>query len=81
METSQGTVSAETIVQMFSVPGLPRWYVLTPYESPNNLMAQQIRAINLVHSLLASGIVEEGTRIGIVGAGAAGVNRRRLCRC
>lgn len=48
-------------------------YFLGNYESRITVHSQQIRATNLVYSLHKLGLLKESTKIGIIGAGTAGL--------
>lgn len=78
-----GRLTSEDILRLMQVPGWPRLFVLSPFEQPVNVMSQQIRAINLVHALLDTGILltpasaartgeKPRARLSVIGAGVAG---------
>jgi tetratricopeptide (TPR) repeat protein len=53
-----------------------RWnglYVLGCYDAYKTLYAQQCRALTLIHALFEAGELRQGSRLGVVGGGAAGV--------
>lgn len=67
------TATVDTALQGMSVPGFPRVYVLGSLERRVTVYAQQVRALNLVYALQACKRLTSGSRVAVVGAGAAGL--------
>ena len=64
-------ISAANVVDHMQVEdGL---YVLGCFERRVTLLSQQVRALNLVHSLRAQGLLEHGSSIAVIGGGVAGL--------
>lgn len=71
---SQGLgLSPDDLLDYFGVPGCPRVFVLGCLEPRVTIHDQQIRATNLIWALERTKTVRRGQRIGIVGAGFAGI--------
>jgi CHASE2 domain-containing sensor protein len=66
-------VEPDDILKHMRVPKRPGIYVLGVFERRITLYSQQVRALNLVYSLAQSGRLKEGSRLAVVGAGAAGL--------
>jgi hypothetical protein len=56
-----------------AVPGLPHVYVVGCVEPRVTILAQQVRALNLVHALFSIGRLGAGKELVVVGAGFAGI--------
>ncbi len=65
-------MTPHALIQHMEVPGEPGVFVLGCFERRVTLYSQQVRALNLVHSLFAEGRLREGDRVAIVGAGRPG---------
>ncbi|MBN1210848.1 MAG: NAD(P)-binding protein, partial [Myxococcaceae bacterium] len=61
------------ITRHMEVPGAPGVFVLGSFERRATLYSQQVRALNLIHALLAEGRLKAGDRVAIVGGGAGGM--------
>lgn len=66
-------MSREEVLSSSRVPGKENVFFLGCFESRVTLYAQQVRALNLVDAIVATGKVRPNGRVAIVGAGAAGV--------
>jgi hypothetical protein len=66
-------VSWSNLLDLFSLPGHPHIYLLGSFAKRVTFYAQQVRALNLIDALCKTGALYEGSRVGIVGAGVAGV--------
>ena len=60
-------------IDWFEAPGWSGVYLLGTYSRYATLYSQQVRALNLVAALARTGRLERGTRVAIVGGGAAGL--------
>lgn len=63
----------ELLEEWFRVPGYCDVYVLGCFAKHITLYAQQVRALNLVAGLVATGAIFEGREVVVVGGGAAGL--------
>jgi hypothetical protein len=62
------------IVQGAQSPAHPRVFVIGAFDSRITFYSQQVRALGLVHALRDQAILQDGQRVAVVGAGAAGVS-------
>ena len=61
-----------------------RWrglYVLGCYDKTKTVYVQQCRALTLIHALFEAGELRPGSRVGVVGGGAAGVTAAAAAAC
>lgn len=71
---SPSPVSPTAILQHTAVPAEPNVYVLGSYEGRVTIHSQQIRALNLLYALKATGKLDKvASRVAIVGGGIAGM--------
>ncbi|HYI01870.1 ATP-binding protein, partial [Hyalangium sp.] len=61
------------ILKQMEVPGEPGIFVLGCFERRVTLYSQQVRALNLIHALFTEKRLQTGSRVAIVGGGAAGM--------
>src|SRR5215216_2027340 len=61
------------ILDLFAAPKRPSIYILGSFAKRVTFYSQQVRALNLIDALCKTGVVSEDSRVGIVGAGVAGV--------
>ncbi|MFL5344493.1 MAG: FAD-dependent oxidoreductase [Hyalangium sp.] len=61
------------ILQQMEVPGESGVFVLGCFERRVTLYSQQVRALNLIHSLFVENRLREGARVAVVGGGVAGL--------
>src|SRR5713101_696522 len=59
--------------QYYKVSGYPGVYVLGCFARHVTLYSQQVRALNLIFALHRAGEIGPGTKIGVIGGGAAGL--------
>jgi tetratricopeptide (TPR) repeat protein len=67
------SIEAKDILQHMEVPSLPGVFVLGSFEQRITFYSQQVRALNLVYALSDQGRLSSGSRVLIIGAGAAGL--------
>jgi hypothetical protein len=71
---SPSPASPTTILQHTAVPAEPNVYVLGSYEGRVTIHSQQIRALNLLYALKATGKLDKvASRVAVVGGGIAGM--------
>lgn len=61
------------LLDLMSVPGRPGLYVLGSFAKRVTLYSQQVRALNLVEALCRTGALAPGSRVAVIGGGAAGL--------
>jgi tetratricopeptide (TPR) repeat protein len=66
-------ISPQQLLQHMEVPEERGVYILGCRERRITVYSQQVRALNLVHALCVEGWVQAGSRVAVVGAGAAGL--------
>jgi len=66
-------VSTLDIIRHMEVPNERGVFILGSLESRVTLYSQQVRALNLVHALFEQGQLQSGSRVAVVGGGAAGL--------
>lgn len=67
------SMTRDEIIAASRVPNTDSVYFLGCFESRVTLYAQQVRALNLVDAIIASGRVRHNGRVAVVGGGAAGI--------
>ncbi|MCY1083714.1 ATP-binding protein [Archangium lansingense] len=67
------TVTERDILQQMAVREEAGVYVLGCFERRITLYTQQVRALNLVHSLFVEERLKSGSRLAVIGGGAAGL--------
>src|SRR6185437_16381722 len=61
------------LLKRMTVPSHPAVYVLGCFAQHVTFYSQQVRAMNLIDALCKTGMLVEGSTIGVVGAGLAGL--------
>jgi len=62
-----------TVLDLFAVADHGPIYILGSFAKRVTFYSQQVRALNLIDALCKTGVLYEDSRVGIVGAGVAGV--------
>lgn len=65
--------SHQTVVDLMRVPGAHELYILGCFARHVTIYSQQVRALNLALALAELGRLSPGTRVVVIGAGAAGL--------
>src|SRR5271155_5680130 len=73
MDAHTAAADWESLLRRFSVPSFPGVYVLGCFARYQTLYSQQVRALNLIAAMCETGHLRQGTRLAVVGAGAAGL--------
>ncbi len=64
---------AKAILELLSVPNFNQTYILGCFARYVTLYSQQVRALNLVAALNHTGVIQAGSKLIVIGAGASGV--------
>lgn len=67
------SITAEDVIRHMEVPETRGLYVLGCFEGRVTLLSQQVRALNLVYALRETKRIQDGSRVLVVGGGAAGM--------
>ncbi|HUB15225.1 MAG TPA: AAA family ATPase [Acetobacteraceae bacterium] len=68
-----GDFSGERVVRAMRPDGWFGLYILGCYDLVKTVYTQQARALTLIHALFRTGELKSGSRLGIIGGGAAGI--------
>lgn len=74
------TIEASDILAHMQVPKLPGVFVLGCFERRITFYSQQVRALNLLYALSASGRLQHDSHVLVIGAGAAGLTAAAAAR-
>jgi hypothetical protein len=71
--TAHSAISPRELLDHMGVPGYPGVYLVGALERRVTVYSQQVRALNLVYSLLEEKQLEPGDDVAVIGGGAAGL--------
>jgi tetratricopeptide (TPR) repeat protein len=71
--TGRSAISPRELLDHMSVPGYPGWYLIGALERRVTVYSQQVRALNLIYSLLEEKQLGPGDDVVVIGGGVAGL--------